>query len=314
MISRIFTQLMAIARSGYPWVSGGMLARAVLQAATVIILARHLQSDAYGLIVTLTSVASVFSVLAGMGAPSLHLRDLAHANVSPRDSYRARYRAIALTSLPLLGLATVTAFLMAGSSAPVFYVVILLLGEILSYGFSDVLMRSMQGAHRFPALAMCAPAACRLFAVLCCIVAGVRLGLEAWSYVTLCSGAVMVALATVWLFRIRHVPGREPLGHAGILEGFGFAMTSASMRVHADADKALVGGLASFDSAAQYSVAYRVFDVLLLPVAALLEWGMTGLFREGSHRDPVRLLQSSRRLAMMVAAARPRWPPSSWRS
>jgi O-antigen/teichoic acid export membrane protein len=63
--------------------------------------------------------------------------------------------------------------------------------------------------------------------------------------------------------------------------GLGFSITAASARIHADADKAIIAKLSSFGAAGEYSLAYRVMDVLLLPINSLIEWSMRSLFRHG---------------------------------
>ncbi|AND71083.1 hypothetical protein ATSB10_36290 [Dyella thiooxydans] len=88
----------------------------------------------------------------------------------------------------------------------------------------------------------------------------------------------------------------------------GFAIASASSRVHGDADKVVLTRLASPTVTGQYTVAYRLTDVLTLPVVAGAERLLPRLFKIGaersteSHADLLKMSIAGASLALTLSA------------
>lgn len=296
-------RLLAVSQSGYAWVTLGMLMRSALQAGLVVALARLLGAAGYGLIVAIASVSSIFAVFAGVGVNTLHLRNLSIGGIDARDSFAFAMRRNLISLPPLCIIATLTGWVLYAHDANSLLVACLVIGDILAFAMSDVMQRTMQGHHRFRSMAfyMVLVPFARLATLGLIITAMGSMSIYAWVVVCLVTGALPMVFALAYWLRARTERGAQG-AHAEhrVLEGLGFAVAAGSTRTHADADKAIVAGFSSLEAAAQYSVAYRFFDILMLPILSYIEWSMSSLFRSGSSTTGVASIRANRKFIALV--------------
>lgn len=295
-------------RRGYMAVIAGMVFRAALQAALTIILARLLGRFDYGACVVVGSIAGLFSVLAGLGASTLHLRDTAIAPDSWRSSFIAHHASIWKTQPILLPLAVVLAWLVVHEEVSWVPLLLLVLGDLLGVPASDLLVRSYQGRERYNrmAIAMCALPLARVFLLApLAMMNSDFVNLQTWSVLSFLSGAVAAAVAAGMAIGAEKSDlfEHERKRSKGSFAGLGFSMTAASARIHADADKTIIAKLSSFGVAGEYSLAYRMMDVLLLPINSVIEWSMHALFRHGQAGMGASLKALWRRWAFILCMA-----------
>ena len=269
-------------RSGYATVIVGMSFRAAFQALLTILLARLLGRTSYGEYVVVVGIAGLFSVLAGLGASALHLRDTAIAPHAWRGSFVAHHATIWKTQPILLTLAVLVAWLVVREEVGWLPLLLLVLGDLLGAPASDLLMRSYQGRERYGrmALAMCALPLTRVL-LIAPLATSDFVSLQFWSFLSFLSGVGIAAVAAAAAVKAGADDSVEREYSRDSFSGLGFSMTAASARIHADADKAIIAKLSSFGVAGEYSLAYRMMDVLLLPINSLIEWSMRTLFRHG---------------------------------
>ncbi|KAG9604750.1 hypothetical protein KCV01_g6346, partial [Aureobasidium melanogenum] len=269
-----------------------MLVRSGLQAILVVLLARTLGPTEYGLVVAITSVSGLFAIFMGCGANPLHLRELSVERHDPAHSFAVAVRRNLLTFPPLLLIAFACVWWLYGTHLDKATAVWLVVAELIGMAASDLMQRTMQGRREYAGMAiyMCVVPALRVGALIVLLAAGRRLDIHEWAGIALLS-AMPPAIAVAW--RRRQRAGKGQTGEHRWLEGLGFAVAAGSMRVHADADKAVVARLASLNDAAQYSLAYRFFDVLMLPIQSFIEWRMPALFHAGERRRGVAVLREN---------------------
>lgn len=289
-------------RGGYGWLSIGMGLRAALQAALVVLLARKLGPMEYGLVVAVTSVTGIFAIFSGAGATTLHLRDLSVGGINHSLSFSTALHRNLFT-LPILLVGALAVILaLYGTHIGLLTAVLLITAEIVGFAMSDLMQRTMQGGRNYAGMAfyMCIMPGVRVGALIALLVLSTTVNLETWVCIAFAS-ALPPALAV--LTRYRFFPKHSERPRHSWVEGLGFAVAAGSTRVHADADKAIVARLSSLDDAARYSLAYRLFDVLMLPILSYIEWRMPALFRAGQRQQGTEALAANRSFIAVVGAS-----------
>jgi O-antigen/teichoic acid export membrane protein len=107
--------------------------------------------------------------------------------------------------------------------------------------------------------------------------------MRAWSVVYLAGSVAAALIAVIWVTRslgrpklaLHRIPGEGT-------EGFYFSISLSAMTVYNDIDKTMVARLATLEAAGIYAAAYRLIDVVFIPVRALLSATYPGFFRSGA--------------------------------
>lgn len=262
----------------------GLACRAVLQAALTVVAARVLGRLDFGASVAIAGVAGFFATWAGLGAPALHLRDCALEPDRWRSSFARMHRRIALSLLPLIAVAVLAAWLAINGRISPLTLVLLVSGELLGAPTADLIARSYQGRSRYSAMAA---AVCALPSLRLTMLGGAVLltqgpvTLTHWAYVVFASGLILAACGFVLSLRSRRRKKDDGAASAKHASGVAFAAAAAASRVHADVDKVILARMSSMGIAGEYSLAYRIVDVLLLPIVSLIEWSTRAMFEHG---------------------------------
>lgn len=269
--------------ASYLMVLGGMTCRALLQAAVTVLAARALRPDEYGASVAIAGIAGFLSVWAGMGAPSLHLRDNAKNPERWESSYVRHYARVMLWEFPLVVLSVGIAWYVTNGSIGWINIVLLVSGELLGAPAADLLVRSYQGRSKyvFMSICMCGLPLARLSLLAALLVSKTDIQLFHWAAVVCASGCVVAASAFGLAVKSRRQAALQLRFESCPASGMAFAVGAASSRVHADADKVILARMSSMATAGEYSLAYRFVDVLLLPVSSLIEWSTRAMFQHG---------------------------------
>lgn len=269
----------------YLIVTFGFGFRSLLLSVLVVLLARALGPSAFGAYAAAASLASFFAMFSGFGAGPLHVRDVAHAKKPYVESLNRTMHWVGLSALPLAAVAAGCAWLVIPHSGTPLAIALIVLGEILYYGASDLAARILQARENYSgmALVICSLPALRVAIAVLLSITSV-LNLTSWSFASFSTGALaFLALFGFWAWRMRGNLGVGwPMSH-DTLAGLGFAVSTASSRVHGDADKVLLARLVSTATAGTYTVAYRLVDIFLLPISAGVERLLPALFRQGQH-------------------------------
>lgn len=289
----------------YLTVTFGFGLRSLLLSVLVVLLARALGPSEFGGYAAAASLASFFAMFSGFGAGPLHVRDVAHAKLPYAESLNRTLIWIA-ASLPLLGAASFAcAWFVIPHNVEPLAITLIVLGELLFYATIDIAMRIMQALERFGSMVfvVCFLPALRLAIAALMVLTG-TLGLMSWAWVSFSTGALAgVAVFGAWAWRLRgNLRTRLPLFQDG-LSGLGFAVATASSRVHGDADKVILARFTSTATAGIYTLAYRLIDVFLLPISAGVERLLPALFRHGQDGLRRALRASAGKIALTLAFA-----------
>ncbi len=271
---------------GYLRASGGLfgwlMLRAIAQAAMVVVLARLLGAEGYGLFVAVLAVAGFFAPLAGLGLGGLLLRDGAR---EPGKLPQRLGMALALCwpAALVFSLVAVPAIAWAlPSSIPVAALAVFACSEIVATSFVELAARVEQSQHRVRTFGglQAGLAITRLLALLG-YAALLPPDPAGWIWVYAASSLVYTA-AVVWWLLARHRPvwpARREWAMAR--EGFPFTVGALSFRLQAEFNKPLLAQ-ASYGHAGNFSVAQRVVDLASLPLQAMQE-ALWPRFYAGSH-------------------------------
>lgn len=289
----------------YLVVTSGFGFRALLLSVLVVLLARALGPSDFGGYAAAASLASFFSMFSGMGAGPLHVRDVARGTRRYESSVNHTIHRVAWTFLPLTLIAMLCAWWVVPHSVQPAAIIAIVLGETMNYVGSDLAVRILQARERYTAmtLALCATPFTRVVAALAMTAAG-WLSLWTWALVSAATGAALcAAIACIWVWRMRGHLGSRIALFQDSMAGMGFAMAAAASRVHGDADKVILVRLASTATAGTYTIAYRLADVLLLPINAGVERLLPILFKQGARGLRQSLRASAAKVGMVLAFA-----------
>ncbi len=269
------SKLLAWRPGGYLRASGGLFGwlqlRAAAQAAMVVLLARALGVDGYGLFVTALAVSGFFSPIAGLGLGVLLLRDGACA---PAGLPRQLGMTLALWWPAVLACSLCAVTLLAWSlpsRVPLAALAAFALAEIGTASFVEIAARVEQARHRMSAFGAIQAGLilARLAGLLVYAAAGQATAVGClWVYAI---ASALYAFALLRRLVAEHAPIRPSKRDWAIArESLPFTIGALSFRLQAEFNKPLLAR-ASYGQAGNFSVVQRVVDLTSLPLQALQE-------------------------------------------
>lgn len=260
--------------------------RLLLQAGTLVVLARVLGPEGLGAYVSLGALAVVLGTLASFGTHLVLLR-----NISRDSNSRERSLRLALGTSALCGTILLVVYILLGTywlrlaEASFWVIACLGVSELLLQPILVIAAMERQGRGKIvnSQLLLNLPLALRLVAALLVSWLGSTdlLFMFAIGHLMAVSGAV--ALATTMAPAQWPPPWqwRTPTS-AEWREASGYAFTNVSASGVAELDKMLAGKLLTASAAGVYVAASRTISALTLPVLAMIVSAMPRLFRETS--------------------------------
>lgn len=263
----------------------GLGVRSASLAALVVVLARSFGAKEYGAYAAAASIATFLATFSGFGAAALHVRDVSRGSLGYRHSL---YTSVVQICWSLPGLVVISAglsWLLIPDVVPPISISMLVVGQLLAAASTVMLMRTCQARGRFfsMAAAMCGIPIIQLGVAVALIASIERLTFVTWSWISLATGAAAMAV----LLFIGFHGGRSTRGASvrkdwrDCFSGLSFALSSASSLIHGDADKVILARMVGTSVAGEYAIAYRLTDVLTLPIVAGVERLLPTLFRRG---------------------------------
>ncbi len=259
--------------------------RIVLQAAYFVIIARALGPDQYGAFIGAASLISIFAPFISLGSGSLIVK-----NVSREPSLFSEYWGnalfmIAVTGVILIGLiCLISPSLLPNTISPLL-VFCVALADLICLRLLQTCGRAFQAVHQLKKTAQIKllPGITRIVAAIAMILLFPEPNAMIWTSMYLL-GTVVAASAAVILVQT-HL-GSPKLALARIkpelLEGFYFSAGISSQTIYNNVDKAMLARLATLDAAGLYAAAYRIVDVVFVPVQSLLAASYAKFFQQGT--------------------------------
>lgn len=262
--------------------------RLIVQAATLLIVARMLGPHQFGAFAGVASLAVVLGTLSTFG---MHLVLLGEVSREParRDNVLAYAVPSTLACGAILLLTYLLICTMALSEAGISFKV------LLAFGITEMWLQPLFSLPAMEHLALGRTARSQLLTTLPLALRLLAAGavfllhpadlLASYGYVYLLASTIALAVATATM------PGHWPKlaswrlpTKCELLDSAGYAALSVTASGPAELDKTLATKLLPLASAGMYAVGARVIGAATLPVVAMMLSALPRLFREGHHR------------------------------
>lgn len=267
--------------------TAGMGLRAILQAGVVLIIARVLGVKAYGAYAAVLAIAGALGSFCGSGTLVLMLRDVARDPMCFAAAW-GRVLASIVVSVPILfGVYLLLARIILPVNISWSVILLMGLAELVFAPLMQAAISAYQSHERigrasrlvFIAVLPRFLGAVALILLSFLLPSGMRL--IAWSALYALA-ALVAAIYAMRLVRYDLGAPRKPEGlWLYLTEGLIFAIGGAAHRVYQDIDKAMLAKLSTLDAAGVYSAGYRLVDLSMIPLNAVLAATLTRFFRAG---------------------------------
>lgn len=267
-------------------VSLALWLRGLLQGLVFLIIARSLGVSGYGDFVVVLAACTMTAPFVGWGQELVLLGNVARVPEKLNEYWYSALRAIALTAIPaiLLMFLLLVEGIEVRVSAPA--VLAILFAEYFFGRIAEMAVRLFQARQALRKMAMLRVflPATRLGVAILMVLTQATVSPSVWCYFYL---AASVLTCSVSYFMAMRAWGPPMLPSSGTMTGIGgahyFAVSAASERLNNDVDKVMLGQMSGSQSAGTYSAAYRLFDLVNIPVVSLLTTLHARFFRAGAQ-------------------------------
>lgn len=269
----------------------GMVTRTIMQAGVFLAIARALRPEKYGALCAVLALAGAMGNITGLGTAMLIVRDTS-LNAAAFPKTWGSYLMVWVVSTPVIGVIYLLAAIVVLPNA-------IPLNIIITIGLSEIgfLPLAASCGHAFQAWGnvigfskiLIVPVLFRFAAAMLFLFFPSAIGapphksLELWCflYSATALGAVLYCLNQVnSQLGSPHSPNWKSLTRV-VKEGFPFAIGGTALRLYSDIDKTMISRLVSLEVTGTYSAGYRIMDMTMLPIAALIKTATPRFFKAG---------------------------------
>ena len=256
--------------------------RLTCQALALMLSARLLGVDGFGLVAAAVAISLVLGPWSGLGYDFIALRSISRGQGSSSAHFWHGVALIARTSIPMIVITSAAVWLWSRDAAVLQLTVLVLSAELLLLRTVELVAKIFQGNDRFREMALTRLAISASRLAVLGLVAAFASGISApqWGWANL--AASLLALATALVFMCRRLGLVAPVrGDKAppLHDGLHFAAGITSMRLSTEFDKSLVLGIAGALGAGIYGAAHRIVSLAVAPVISLVNVVITSLFR-----------------------------------
>lgn len=292
----------ATAKAG-SWALLGQLVTAVAAAASFVTLARIFGPAVYGPLSAALALVLTTSLLAGFGASSLVVRDIAGGRVPPATALSAAV-AVVWTAAAPAGLALLLLQPVLLPQVPLALLMTLAAAELLANAVTTCCVATFfaVGRARAAGVITAVAGAAKLLSVGVFAVVGDG-DPQTWAYLYAAATAATTVVAVLAALRRYGRPvlrGHRVLDRAR--QGVPFSVNLATSAVQNDADKVLLVRFGFAYEAGIYTAAYRLIGMALMPIMAFLQVTYPRFFALGNAGGLAETSVYSRRLLRPLAA------------
>jgi O-antigen/teichoic acid export membrane protein len=266
------------------WSIGGLGARAIIQIAYFVLLARVLGPSDYGAISATFSIINIFVPFSAWGSGEFLVK-----NVSRDKGKFSKYWGTAILSIIIFGsifllFSLFLYFIILSSKISIVPVILLCFSELF---FVQIVNISIQAYQAFEILSKTALiqfvfSLIRLLITLLFVLFIRDHSITTWAIVYL-FGTTMASVFCLILVRVEL--GKACFIFSSITESlkerFYFSLSSSSLSVYNDFDKSILSKYATLDITGNYAAAYRIIDAFCIPIKALLQTFYPKFFIQG---------------------------------
>jgi len=271
--------------------SVGMGLRTVGQAGVFLIVARVLGVESYGAYAAILAIATTLGTFGGLGAQTLMLRDVARDPAKFGLAWGRALLSIAVSGPILFLIYLLIGWILLPAGIPWLAVVLIGAAELLFAptifaSFTAYQSRECIGrAGRLAAIPILPRLAAALLLLSVSTMLVNEMRLMVWSLLY----AVSMFLAAAYSVRVASRDLGRPIRPPNkqlrdrLSGGLAFASGRAALKLYSDIDKTMLARLSTLEAAGIYSVGYRVVEITLVPLNALLATAAPRFFRVGAY-------------------------------
>jgi O-antigen/teichoic acid export membrane protein len=259
-------------------------AKLILQAGYFIIIARALGPEQYGAFVGATSLVSIVSPFASLGAGNLLVKNVSRNRALLGEYWGNALFMILSSGSILIILIVLIAPIFLPKTIPLLLVLIAAVADLIFYRILDTAGQAFQSVLWLSRTAQLniLPNVTRVLAALAMISFFKNPDALVWIYFYLGSTAVSVS---VGIYLVQRSLGQPRLAlkriKYEIIEGLYFSVGLSAQTIYNDIDKTMLASLSSLGSTGIYAAAYRLIDVAFVPVRSLLGAAYAKFFQHG---------------------------------
>jgi O-antigen/teichoic acid export membrane protein len=274
----------ALLRKNTAYMLLAQAARLVVQAGYFFLMARSLGPQQYGAFAAVTATVAIACPFVGNGSGNVMVKHVARdRQLLPECLGNALV--MTLASGFLLGILVIPpCFAVLSVAIPLSVVLLVGASDLLVYRFVDIVCLAFQSAERLGWTAsLNVFVSLMRLAGIAAVVLLHRPTLVAWGIAYLVTSAVCALAAVSCVVSRLGWPAFSGLGRirGELREGMWFSASISAQTIYNDVDKAMLARLAALDAVGIYAAAYRLIDLVFLPVRALLAAAYPGFFRHG---------------------------------
>ena len=261
--------------------------RLACQALVLLVSARLLGVEGFGLVAAVVAVSLVLGPWSGLGYDFVALRAISHDRSGSRAHFHRGVRLILKTAVPLVAITAFVVFLWFREDHLVLLTVLVLLAELVFLRSTELIAKIFQGNDLFHEMALTrlSISLSRLLVLGGIFLTTPSITALQWGWANL-AAAVVALGSSYWHLRVRLKLGQEArdLAAVPLQDGLYFAASITSMRLSTEFDKSLVLGITGALGAGVYGAAQRIVALAVAPIISLVNVAITSLFRLGQEK------------------------------
>jgi O-antigen/teichoic acid export membrane protein len=257
--------------------------RLVIQAVYFVLIARSLGPKEYGGFVAMTSLVAVTSPFAGLGCPMILLKYVARERSLLPVYWGNGLLTICISaSLLTMGILSLTPFILGREF--LFLTAMVCAADLFMIRITEL------AAFAFAALGRMGESARMSVYISGSRLVGITIvssitrhpSVREWTFAYVLGAAACFVYAFLRTsFAAKAIQFRPKQAWRNVPESALFAVSGSAATIYNDIDKTMIGKLSSFTATGIYAAAYRIIDVSLVPVRAMLSAAYPDFFRIG---------------------------------
>jgi len=270
--------------------------RLATQAMVLVLSARLLGVDGFGLVSAIVAVALVLGPWSGLGYDFIALRSTSSDRAGSNSHLWYGITLVTKTAVPIILAAFVWGLLWSGDKTIAVATVLIFTAELVFFRITELVAKIFQGNERFHEMAFTrlAISVSRLAVLGLVALFSSEVTAVGWGWANLTAALLSLVFSLLFLrARIGIAVPRPGWRPPQLHDGLYFAAGITSVRLSTEFDKSLVLAMAGVSGAGIYAASCRIVSLAVAPVISLVNVVITSLFRLKSRNDRVQLRQRS---------------------
>jgi O-antigen/teichoic acid export membrane protein len=274
------------------WMLVGQGFKLLIQAMYFIVIARSLGAQNYGAFVGVVGFVGILMPFGTMGSGFLLIKNVSR----DKDQFRENWGNALLTTIvsgaTLFGVVVLISHFLLPANIPLKLIMMVAASDLFGNSITQICGQAFMAFERmkWTASINALLSALRLVAALILATIHAKPTALEWGEFYLASTTIVMLLALMLVLVKLGTPAFNFTRHAAeIREGLYFSVTQSAQTIYNDIDKAMLARLSTLEATGIYGAAYRIVDVSLTPVAAVLVAAYPKFFRLGVDGIPATL-------------------------